>query len=182
MGYTHYWRMQNSIPSTKWKNIVADFEKLIVDQKYFLTTLLSKEGEDALIIDADQILFNGKKEAGHEWFILQSKISPEEIARQERIFGKEEEEVEHPNFFFCKTARKPYDVCVTACLIIAKHYLGNEIKISSDGETSEWNEAKTYCQEILGYGKSFQFVDRQDGQELEEMKPSPTYFRLVSSE
>jgi len=180
MGYTHYWRIPNKLSPTKWKSIIADFEKLIVDQKYFLTTLLSKQGDDALIIDANQILFNGKKEKGHEWFCLQSNLSPEEIAYQERIYGKDEEELEHPNFFFCKTARKPYDVCVTACLIIAKHYLGEEIKISSDGETNEWNEAKTYCQEILGYGESFQFVDRKDGQELEELKAEPTYFRLVS--
>ena len=41
-------------------------------------------------------------------------------------------------FNFCKTARKEYDGLVTAALLLAKHHLGNRIRVSSDGNIDEW--------------------------------------------
>ena len=64
-------------------------------------------------------------------------------------------------FEFTNTARKPYDIAVTACVIIAKHHLGKKIKISSDGANQEWNDGKKLCQYILGYGKDF-VLDEDD--------------------
>ncbi len=55
-------------------------------------------------------------------------------------------------FEFCKTAFKPYDLAVTACLVIAKHRLGSDIEVASDGGACEWADAKTLCQAVLGYG------------------------------
>ena len=59
-------------------------------------------------------------------------------------------------FGFCKTAYKPYDLLVTACLIVAKHHLGNGIRVSSDGESRDWEDARRLCQQVLGYGSEFQ--------------------------
>lgn len=59
-------------------------------------------------------------------------------------------------FDFCKTAFKPYDWAVTAFLIIAKHYLGNRIMVSSDGTSANWQDARLLCQLELGYGMEFQ--------------------------
>ena len=58
-------------------------------------------------------------------------------------------------FNFTKTAYRPYDLAVTACLVIAKHHLGDDIIISSDEEMRDWNTAMILCQEILGYGSDF---------------------------
>jgi len=62
-------------------------------------------------------------------------------------------------FEFCKTAYKPYDLAVTICLIIAKHYLAKQILISSDGSIDNWKEAMLICQKILGYGLDFSLKD-----------------------
>ena len=54
-----------------------------------------------------------------------------------------------------KTARKPYDLAVTVCLIIADHYLGDNIVIGSDGANKDWIDAKNLCEQFLGYGNEF---------------------------
>ncbi|RLI84072.1 hypothetical protein DRP07_02200 [Archaeoglobales archaeon] len=59
-------------------------------------------------------------------------------------------------FGFCKTAYRPYDIAVTAFLIIAKHHLGDKIIISSDGEIQHWYDAMHICQDVLGYGEDFE--------------------------
>ena len=41
-------------------------------------------------------------------------------------------------FFFCKTAQKPYDVVVVACLAVLKHRMKDLIVISSDGDSADW--------------------------------------------
>ena len=59
--------------------------------------------------------------------------------------------------FFCctKTAYKPYDLAVTVCLVIAKHHLGEDIIVSSDGHMENWHEAIQLCHKFLGYGMEF---------------------------
>jgi hypothetical protein len=58
-------------------------------------------------------------------------------------------------FAFCKTAYKPYDILVTGCLIIAQHYFPCQVRISSDGESKDWEDARRLCQHVLGYGAEF---------------------------
>lgn len=58
-------------------------------------------------------------------------------------------------FGFCKTAFRPYDLAVTSCLIIVKHYLKDKMVVHSDGEEHHWQDAKWLCQTILGYGADF---------------------------
>jgi len=62
-------------------------------------------------------------------------------------------------FQFTKTAYKPYDLAVTACLVIAKHHLGEQITIHSDGEMDNWHEAINLCHHFLGYGRGFYLDD-----------------------
>lgn len=59
----------------------------------------------------------------------------------------------------CKTAFKPYDWAVTAFLVIAKHYLGDKLKVSSDGEMEHWSDAMQLCQIELGYGMDFRLPE-----------------------
>lgn len=62
-------------------------------------------------------------------------------------------------FNFCKTAFRPYDLAVTAFLLIAKHYLGDDIVVSTDGEDAHWRDAKILCLMELGYGADYRIVD-----------------------
>lgn len=60
-------------------------------------------------------------------------------------------------FAFCKTAYRPYDLAVTAALIIFDHY--TDIVISSDGEDKDWQDARVLCFNLLGYGMDFSLPD-----------------------
>lgn len=57
-------------------------------------------------------------------------------------------------FEFCKTAYRPYDVAVTACLIALKHHFP-ECIIASDGEDKDWLDGQFLCQRLFGYGLDF---------------------------
>lgn len=59
-------------------------------------------------------------------------------------------------FNFCKTAFRPYDIAVTGCLVIAKHHLGEELRVASDGDIDHWFDGMMLCQMELGYGLDFQ--------------------------
>ena len=59
-------------------------------------------------------------------------------------------------FDFCKTAFKPYDLAVTAFLIVAKHHLRDRLVVHSDGEDTQWQDARWLCQMELDYGLDFQ--------------------------
>jgi hypothetical protein len=58
-------------------------------------------------------------------------------------------------FGFCKTAYKPYDIAVTAFLLICKHHLKSRIVVSSDGEDKDWFDAKMLCDKLFGYGLGY---------------------------
>ncbi|MGH9440599.1 MAG: hypothetical protein ACRD22_22730 [Terriglobia bacterium] len=50
-------------------------------------------------------------------------------------------------------SEKPYDLAITAALLIAKHHWGENIKITSGGSDAQWWDAKLTCQRVLGYGQ-----------------------------
>ena len=65
---------------------------------------------------------------------------------------------------FCdsvKTAFRPYDIGVTAFLLIAKRHLGDRIVVHSNGGDGQWADAKRICQEVLGYGDWFGLIEEQ---------------------
>ena len=57
--------------------------------------------------------------------------------------------------FYTKTERRPYDLAVMACLIVAKRHFGRGIVVCSDGSEEEWKQARWLCQYHLGYGDDF---------------------------
>lgn len=63
------------------------------------------------------------------------------------------------HFGSCKTAFRPYDVAVTACLLIARHRFGDPIQVKTDGEDAQWIDAKEVCQSVLGYGLEYEVDD-----------------------
>lgn len=60
---------------------------------------------------------------------------------------------------FTKTGFRPYDIAVTAALLIAKRNLRDQLVIHSDGADPQWCDAKQICQQALGYGECFAIIE-----------------------
>ena len=61
--------------------------------------------------------------------------------------------------YWVKTAFRPYDIAVTAALLIAKRYLRNQLVVIGDGLDAQWADAKELCQQHLGYGDWFAIME-----------------------
>lgn len=91
-------------------------------------------------VSNQMVHFNGKGEDGHETFVF---------ARETEIRDYQKQEGAKRAFSFCKTAQKPYDKYVVACLIIAKSIFGKDVTISSDGDLEEWQEGKALAETAM---------------------------------
>jgi len=60
-----------------------------------------------------------------------------------------------------KTGFRPYDVGVTAALLIAKRYLRDQLMVHSNGLDPQWLDARRVCQRVLGYGDWFGIVEEK---------------------
>ena len=94
-------------------------------------------------------MFNGVEGDGHETFVI-NRVDDDHMPHHEIMV-----------FDFCKTAHKPYDLCVTACLIVLKHHFKDDILVHSDGDDPDWEQARKLCDEILGYGDDFR-LDKEE--------------------
>ena len=151
MGYTHYWDRPETIPQEKFDEIVADFRKLLPKLRARGIRLRYDHDEDEPAeLSHDAVHFNGVDEDGYETFYFPRVYKPQ--FRQEAKKGL--------LFQFTKTAHQPYDLAVTSFLLIAKHHLGNEIVVSSDGDDDDWDEATELVQKTLKYGDDLSFDDK----------------------
>lgn len=58
------------------------------------------------------------------------------------------------SFSFCKTAHKPYDLVVTAAmLVIKRHWDNHALRISGDGKANGFIEGFKFAAEVLGWDK-----------------------------
>jgi len=107
-----------------WFNFTEAVKKLVAD-----CTIIQYEYDvpKKPVVNTKEVRFNGIGEDGHETFMI-TRVTPvaDYLIDKKMAFG------------FCKTAYKPYDEYVTACLILAKHFLKDEIRIGSDGDVSDW--------------------------------------------
>lgn len=121
MGYILYWTIKSNI-TEKFPEFSKDCQKVIEHEIKNGTKLSFEcdlENKPPLTNDTT-VRFNGVGEEGHETFL---------ISTGDR------------DFQFCKTARKPYDTAVTACLLLAKYHFGSAIEISGDGRKEGFNKA-----------------------------------------
>ena len=63
-------------------------------------------------------------------------------------------------FEYVKTGGAPYDLPVTACLLVAKHRVGDLVVITSDGEDWMWGMTRAFCLQVLGYGPDYHIAGR----------------------
>lgn len=144
MGYTHYWKFR-AVPKGQAKQveetyqlairqcqkIIRSYNKSVKEIDIKHPDRLSGYSAHTKVNDYGGLNFNGTQDLSHEDFTMREHFNQNE------------------GFNFCKTAEKPYDIVVVACLITMKHYLGDLIDVSSDGRDHEWTEGLELAQKVL---------------------------------
>ena len=157
MGYTHSWTRATTFPGEAWVMAAAECRRVI---GHLMATGLKLQFESDDLAPPEfgknLIRFNGVGEEGHETFLVERHYKP--------LAWEKERYKRGPWGTFCKTARKPYDVAVCACLIVLNRHFGKRFTVGSDGDDFEegWPLAREACQKILGYARDFTLVGRFD--------------------
>jgi hypothetical protein len=140
MGYTHYWYRVKNLPIHAFDQFTGACKNIIAQSGVKICNL---EGIGEPEITTFLVAFNGNAsvEMDHESFVIERNYIVDEYSH------KNEDGL---YFAFCKTARKPYDVVVIACLIAAKLYFGEKIQIKSDGSFTEWQDGIKLASQVLG--------------------------------
>ena len=126
MGYTHYWRTDERADPILWDKGIAACRRICEASR----EILAADGHDALSFEHG-IRCNGiPPDDDHETFILHA--APDEDTD------------------FCKTAAKPYDVVVTACLAVMAYHVSAGFVVSSDGGPSDWDKGVALARRVLG--------------------------------
>lgn len=127
MGYTHYWGQRKTVPLSDW----ADFSEgaaRVFELAGVALAFEYDETETPPVADAGLVRFNGCGDDGHETFYIPRQRPPREAWQRPQDQGGG----------FCKTARKSYDVAVTACLVYLDSVLPELFPVNSDGRTADW--------------------------------------------
>jgi len=140
MGYTHYFtfkaasRSQATAIENKYQRAIEDCQR-VIKRYYAENGGLSGYSAHTKIGQYGGINVNGKGDDGHETFVLREHFN---------------ENLANEGFNFCKTAQKPYDLVVVACLAILKHRLGDCVRVSSDGSAKDWTDGVNYARKVTG--------------------------------
>jgi hypothetical protein len=154
MGYSHYFYIPKEFDKEKFK-ILSEELKTVSDilppihigDKEYLITLGDGHGENLPIFTDDEIIFNGsaKNNGDCETFLLAADNS-------EAFERKNRDGLNLVNnglmFDCCKTGCRPYDFMVCISLLRLKHHFP-ECRISSDGNTEDWKEAKAFYKKVF---------------------------------
>ena len=116
MGYTHYFEANRDFTEVEWNSLMAAAKSIIAETKVPLAWERDEPDQPPEVSDK-RIRFNGVDDNGYETFLLTKDAH---------------------GFDFCKTARKPYDVVVTAVLSAANAIAPGALDIRSDGDPSDW--------------------------------------------
>lgn len=146
MGYTHYWtfkpvkRGETAKVERLYKKTLKECAKIA---RYYQDNFIEYDSERLsgyTVHDKTNkyggLKINGKGDNAHEDFTMR-----EHFKQNFNDFGG--------GFQFCKTARKPYDLVVTACLALLKHRLKDYIDVSSDGTHNEWKYGIALIKEAI---------------------------------
>lgn len=142
MGYTHYWNTKPELDKKQWKAFIKDVKVILQDG--FDQQIIQHDSENSTPqeaipeANAKRVWFNGRGEEGHETFVFSRKAEIQDYQEDKAMA-----------FNFCKTAQKPYDKYVVACLILAKIHFKDNVLISSDGDVPEWQEGVELINETL---------------------------------
>lgn len=134
MGYTHYFTQTRNLTVDEWTDICTDLTEILSFTENELgIPLANGHGEPRT-----RPLFNGLGDDAHETFYISRKRQPPEYPG-DRAGG-----------FFCKTARKPYDVAVTACLCYLSTCLDKPaFHVNSDGHGKDFLQGLSLARQAL---------------------------------
>lgn len=126
MGYTHYFGPKSFKPAEFNSIVKASKEviRIVTEEMKIPIVYEYDETDKPPVCEGELIRFNGADDDGHETFSLDVNN------------GRD----------FCKTARKPYDIAVTAVLCLAHHYGG--LDVASDGDPEDWEDGLALAQRI----------------------------------
>jgi hypothetical protein len=136
MGYTHYWTFRRPAKGEA-KATEKKYQAALKECSRFVLKYQSEALGDARLSGFTAhtpigtyggLKVNGKGENAHEDFYMREH------------FKQNLEQASSASF--CKTAQKPYDIVVTACLTILKAHLGDLIEVHSDGDKDDWKPCR----------------------------------------
>lgn len=156
--YSHYWTWHTTPDINKLKQCIADMARIVREQN--VCTIRGWDGTGEPLIEELAISFNGDSEARAEYG---DTLDHETFSFPGYTFTNRPEWDTEPEsvFNFCKTARKPYDAVVTACLLVARdHFDESVLSINSDGWWHEWANGYKLYYRIFGREPQ-QVVDEQ---------------------
>lgn len=134
MGYTHYWNVpDDDAYDEAWPQIVEDTRKIAEAVAQRGIVLANWNGNGTPTIDNGTISFNGDGATDNDYETFQ--LDPPGSGASD--FGG------------CKTARRPYDLAVTAVLVRV-NMLVPSFTISSDGGDEGFAEARELLAELFG--------------------------------
>lgn len=142
MGYTQYYYQKKNLTQKQWEKVCMEtFSILDYCSKNNIELAYEyDESEQPPKVDNEMIRFNGVGNEGHETFIMFKK-------KPESSWNKESKDY----FYFCKTARKPYDLAVCLVLLSLAQNAPKAVELSSDGDWEvEWAEARKVYKELFG--------------------------------
>ena len=111
MGYTNYWEQTRDFTNDEWIKVQQEYSWLLeMDQEKTIHNQC---------MGNEEIVFNGYKEDSHETMVISKKVLKDNC------------------FYFCKTARKPYDIGVWHMLGFIKSNTGAYSEIRRD-DFGDW--------------------------------------------
>jgi len=159
MGYTHYWYINPEGDEKKFMKAKREMVKILRKESKLiagwdgkgrpqLMKAIPKRGIKVTVGEPDySISFNGRGDFSHETFMLPSMLA-DLVDKKKNPWGVQKDD-DGFVFNFCKTACKPYDIIVTACLVVLKHYMGPDVKVMSDGDLEGMRQGMWLAGEIL---------------------------------
>lgn len=148
MGYTHYWTQTRDFTREEWVDAHEHITAILKEaqrQGIALANMSGDAGTSPKFLGLHEnskrglhiayFGFNGVDDDAHESFKINFK-------RMKEWSG------ERLGWDFCKTARKPYDVVVQACLSYLSTVVEN-FTVSSDGDGSEWLDGVEFARRAL---------------------------------
>jgi len=135
MGYTHYW---DTAPG---EYDVAAFSMFVDHVSKVLSVtnvpIAGPDGSGKPQLSEDAVSFNGASDESCETLRIARVVVAEDDPSQ--VFN------------FCKTDWQPYDVMVTATLLLYRHQFPDSVALSSDGEPEEWQQGCDLVKAACGF-------------------------------
>lgn len=138
MGFSHYTTQKSDFAVKVWRQVCDDVSAILRDAQHVEGIALAgcqglggTQPEIHLKDTPEQpacIAFNGVGEDAHETFVIDRRRAV--LSEDDKRSGIQR------GWSFCKTARKPYDAAVTACLAYLESI--HRFEVTSDGDERDW--------------------------------------------